>query len=61
MRVLVTGGAGYIGCHAARELARHGHSVLIYDNLCAGHRSLADRFDLIEADLRRSQRFAPQA
>ncbi len=51
MRVLVTGGAGYIGSHAARELARHGHSVLIYDNLSTGHRFLADGFELIEADL----------
>jgi UDP-glucose-4-epimerase GalE len=54
MRVLVTGGAGYIGSHAARELARNGHSVLIYDNLCTGHRFLADGFDLVEADLRDS-------
>ena len=54
MRVLVTGGAGYIGSHAARELARNGHSVLIYDNLSTGHRFLADGFDLVEADLRDS-------
>lgn len=51
MRVLVTGGAGYIGSHAARELARQGHSVLIYDNLSTGHRFLAKGFELIEADL----------
>jgi UDP-glucose 4-epimerase len=54
MRVLVTGGAGYIGSHAARELARNGHSVLIYDNLSTGHRFLAHGFDLVEADLRDS-------
>jgi len=54
MRVVVTGGAGYIGSHAARELARHGHSVLIYDNLSTGHRFLADGFELVEADLRDS-------
>ena len=51
MRVLVTGGAGYIGSHAARELKRSGHSVVIYDNLSTGHRFLADGFELIEADL----------
>jgi UDP-glucose 4-epimerase len=54
MRVLVTGGAGYIGSHAARELARNGHSVLIYDNLSTGHRFLAKGFELVEADLRDS-------
>jgi UDP-glucose-4-epimerase GalE len=51
MRVLVTGGAGYIGSHAARELAKRGHSVLIYDNLSTGHRFLAGDFDFVEADL----------
>jgi UDP-glucose-4-epimerase GalE len=51
MRVLVTGGAGYIGSHAARALARHGHRVLIYDNLSTGHRILADRFDLVVGDI----------
>jgi len=54
MRVLVTGGAGYIGSHAARELARNGHSVLIYDNLSTGHRFLADGFEMVEAELRDS-------
>jgi UDP-glucose 4-epimerase len=51
MRVLVTGGAGYIGSHAVRELAKRGHSVLIYDNLSTGHRFLAGDFDFVEADL----------
>jgi len=47
MRVLVTGGAGYIGSHAARALARRGHHVLIYDNLSTGHRELAQGFELV--------------
>lgn len=38
MKVLVIGGAGYIGSHAVRELLRSGHDVWIYDNLCLGHR-----------------------
>jgi UDP-arabinose 4-epimerase len=36
--VLVTGGAGYIGSHTAKELARAGHRVVVYDNLSRGHR-----------------------
>ena len=34
MRILVTGGAGYIGGMVAGLLARQGHAVLVYDNLC---------------------------
>ena len=37
MRVLVTGGAGYIGSHAVRALARAGHEVVVLDNLVYGH------------------------
>lgn len=53
MRVLVTGGAGYIGSHAARALLDRGHSVVVLDNLRAGHRSAVDpRATFIKADLR---------
>jgi len=51
MRVLVTGGAGYIGSHGARALARRGHDVVIYDNLSTGHRRLAKGFELIEGSV----------
>jgi UDP-glucose-4-epimerase GalE len=51
MRVLVTGGAGYIGSHAVRALKRAGHEVVILDNLSRGFRELARGFELIEADL----------
>ena len=51
MRVLVTGGAGYIGSHGARALARRGHQVVIYDNLSTGHRELARGFELIEGNV----------
>jgi len=37
MRVLITGGAGYIGSHAAKAMARAGHEAVVYDNLATGH------------------------
>jgi len=49
--VLVVGGAGYIGSHAARALRRHGHEVLIYDNLSTGHAFLANGFELVVGDI----------
>jgi UDP-glucose-4-epimerase GalE len=49
--VLVTGGAGYIGSHAAKALRRAGHRVVIYDNLSAGHRAAALGAPLIEGDI----------
>jgi UDP-glucose 4-epimerase len=51
MNILVTGGAGYVGSHAARVLDRAGHHVWIYDNLSQGHRQAALPGRLIEADL----------
>ncbi len=43
MRVLVTGGAGYIGSVAAEELIRTGHEVIVFDNLSQGHRAAVPR------------------
>jgi UDP-glucose 4-epimerase len=40
LRILVTGGAGYIGGTVAQLLLDHGHQIVIYDNLSHGHRSM---------------------
>lgn len=39
MKILVTGGAGYVGSQACKTLAASGHEPIAYDNLCRGHRS----------------------
>ena len=49
--VLVIGGAGYIGSHAARALKRAGHHVIIFDNLSTGYEFMASGFELIKADI----------
>ncbi len=51
MNVLVTGGAGYVGSHAARLLAAEGHEIWVYDNLVFGHRGAVAPGRLIEGDL----------
>ena len=52
MKILVTGGAGYIGGTVALRLLAAGHNVLIYDNFSHGHRDLVPTgIQLIEGDL----------
>jgi len=51
LAVLVVGGAGYIGSHAAQVLRRKGYEVIIYDNLCTGHRELAEGFEFVVGDI----------
>jgi UDP-glucose-4-epimerase GalE len=52
LRVLVTGGAGYIGSHAVRELREAGHEVVVLDDLSIGHReSLPAEVALVVGDL----------
>jgi len=52
MRILVTGGAGYIGGTVTRLLLAGGHSVTVYDNLCHSQRSaVAAGAEFVEGDI----------
>ena len=51
MSILVTGGAGYIGSHAAKALATAGLEPVVLDNLQRGHREAVKWGPLVEADL----------
>ncbi|HEY9132570.1 MAG TPA: UDP-glucose 4-epimerase GalE [Dyella sp.] len=51
MKVLVCGGAGYIGSHLVRLLASKGCQVVVFDNLLTGHREAVGDAPLIEGDL----------
>ncbi len=59
MKVLVVGGAGYIGSHTARVLRRAGLEVLIYDNLSTGFDFLAKGFETIVGDVLDSKKLLP--
>ena len=51
-RIIVTGGAGYIGSHTAKRLAHYGIETAVFDNLSRGHRDFVKWGPLIEGDLR---------
>ena len=60
MKVLVTGGAGYIGSHTCVELIQAAHEVVIFDNLCNSHSVVLERIarivgktpEFVKADVR---------
>lgn len=51
MKILVCGGAGYIGAHMVRYLVKHGHEAVVLDNLSTGHREAVPEGRLEVADL----------
>jgi UDP-glucose 4-epimerase len=51
MRILVCGGAGYIGSNMTAMLAAEGHEPIVFDNLSRGHRSAVRQADFIKGDL----------
>lgn len=57
-RVLVTGGAGYIGSHCCKALAQAGRLPIAYDNLSRGHADAVRWGPLIAGDIRDSDRLA---
>jgi len=60
MKVLVTGGAGFIGSHLADRLVELGHGVRVLDNFSTGRRSnlqsLGDQVELVEGDIQSAER-----
>lgn len=61
-KMLVTGGAGFIGSHLATRLVRDGHAVRVFDNLSTGSKKnlepIADRIEFLEGDLTDAARVA---
>lgn len=51
MRIFITGGAGYIGSHVCKELAKEGHDLVVFDNLSTGHEWAVLSGKLIKGDL----------
>jgi UDP-glucose-4-epimerase GalE len=51
MKILVTGGAGYIGSHTAKELIKEGFEVVVFDNFSTGKKELLVGGEIFEGDL----------
>ncbi len=56
MKILVTGGAGYIGSHVCKALATKGYEPTVYDNLSRGHRWAVKWGPLEEGDIADAER-----
>jgi UDP-glucose-4-epimerase GalE len=53
-KILVTGGAGYIGAHCCKALAERGYEPLVFDNFLTGHRHFVQWGEFFEGDIRSS-------
>ena len=51
MKILVVGGAGYIGSHMVKMLGQSGHEVVTFDNLSKGYRGAVLSGEFVEGDL----------
>ncbi len=51
-RILITGGAGYVGSHCAKALADAGHEGIVFDNLSTGHHASVRWGPLVQGDIR---------
>jgi UDP-glucose 4-epimerase len=51
MKILITGGAGFVGSACLRHVVVHGHEVLAYDNLAQGHAAAVAGHDLVRGDI----------
>lgn len=51
MKILVTGGAGYVGSHTVRKLRDADHEIVIFDNFSSGHRDAVKGFEIFKGDL----------
>src|SRR6059058_5822345 len=51
MKILVAGGAGYVGSHMVKLLMRSGHQVTVFDNLSRGHKGAIGVAPLVTGDV----------
>jgi D-glycero-D-manno-heptose 1,7-bisphosphate phosphatase len=58
MKILITGGAGYVGSACLRHVASQGHEVVAYDNLKEGHSRAVGGCDLVVGDIADTDRLA---
>jgi UDP-arabinose 4-epimerase len=54
-RILITGGAGYVGSHCAKALAKAGHECIVFDSLINGHREFVRWGPLVVGDIRNQE------